>query len=338
MRTIGDNTRQNISEIADFVRTIGGYVNKTIDFFANFKENISRLTVDVMAWTYETLTKVVLHTPSFLFDSEWLKENTVTFTGLSLVMMVSLVLLEGFERLIGGMRSTRHLTPISQIYKRIPIVLAVSALAPTFFYYGFQGLNWLTDVIIGFSGDFMKYGLNATTLLDMSVYEILLFALFDIALIGMLVPVFFQNFRRWFELLVLTSITPLALSCWMFKTKEHLFNVWWSAIKSRAMVQLVYAVYLLFIGTIMFGTKVPENGMELLIKLGVMIGGLAAMANPPHIVGRLVNYRGRTEDTLNDAKNSLTIHEDVRGGMVELFKFAKKHLTGKRGSRRTKVT
>lgn len=291
---------------------------------------MANVSAEVMTWTYETLTKVVLHTPSFLFDTEWLKQNTMTFTGLSIVLIVCIAIYEGFERLISGVVNPKDLTPMSQVYKRLPVVLGVSAVAPTLFYYGFQGLNWVTDKIISITDTFMEQGLSSINAVDISVYELLLFGLFDIALIGMLVPVFLQNFRRWFELLVLSSITPLALACWMFNSKEYLFTMWWDSIKKRSTTQLVYAIYILFIGILMFGTKIPETGWELLIKLGVMVGGLSSMANPPQIIRSHLKYKGSTEEVLDGAAAALTPHEDVRGATSKLYGFVKSNfLKGK---------
>jgi len=112
---------------------------------------------------------------------------------------------------------------------------------------------------------------------------------FDIALISVLIPILLQNFRRWFDLLALGVMTPLVLACWVFKAHENLFYTWWEYIKKCASTQLVYAIFLLLIGTLLFGTKLPNNGWDIMIQMGIIIGGLWRMNNPPNIISRHVD-------------------------------------------------
>lgn len=301
-----ENLSKDINDLQATLTTLMGYIQVTVDYFANFKENLSNFSVDVMTWSYETLTRVVLHTPSFLFDSSWLAENTMMFTGLSIVVVVTLALYEGFQRMISGVKETKNLTSMKAIYTKLPLVLGVAAIAPTLFQQAFEGLNWVTDKIIGFASHQMSAGLANVNMAEFNYLQIGLFILFDLALIGMLVPVLLQNFRRWFELLVLASITPLALACWMFESKRHLFDTWWSALKQRSTVQVVYSIYLLFIGALMFGTKIPTNFWDFIIKMGIMVGGLFSMVNPPQIVRSHLNYHADTKEVFEGAKDSVT--------------------------------
>ena len=334
MKKVGENTAEGFSEMRDFFSTLKGYLEATVDFVINIRENVATISADVMTWTYETLTKVVLHTPSFLFDSEWLRENTIMFTGLSLVVTVCIALYEGFQRMISGVHETKGITNINKVYARLPFVIGISAVAPTLFYYGFTALNWATEKIINLASIQMQEGLANINTSTFTLLEVGMFVLFDIALIGVMIPVFLQNFRRWFELLVLASITPLALSCWMFDSKEHLFHLWWDSIKKRATVQLVYAVYLLFIGGLMFGTKLPEDNWDLLIKLGVMIGGLFSMVNPPQIIKSHLNYHANTREVLQGAKDSFVPPEETREKAKGGYRFLRlKYLVNKRKKR-----
>lgn len=334
MKKVGENTKQGMEDMSTFFSTLSGYLNATIDFFRNLKQNVANISAEVMTWTYETLTKVVLHTPSFLFDGDWLKENTLMFTGLSIVMTVCIALYEGFQRTVSGVAETKGLTNMSRVYGRLPLVLGISAIAPTLFYYGFTALNWATEKIISVASYQMQQGLAHVGMVTFSPIEVTMFVLFDIALIGMMIPVFLQNFRRWFELLVLASITPLALSCWMFESKEYLFHMWLENIKKRSTVQLIYAVYLLFIGGIMFGTKIPESGWDFLVKLGVMIGGLFSMVNPPQIVRSHLNYRSSTKEVFQGAKDAVIPSDETQKKARGGYRFMKlQYLLNKRKKR-----
>src|SRR5690606_19438467 len=145
--------------------------------------------------------------------------------------------------------------------------------------------------------------------------EMSMFIGFDIALIGMLIPVLLQNFRRWFELLVLAVVSPLALSCSVFKAHEHFYHIWLNAIKKKSLTQLVYAIYLVIIGTLMFGTKTPETGLDLLTKLGIMIGGLYSMANLPLFIRSYMdNNTTSVENAWKGASNAATFHKYLAKG------------------------
>lgn len=261
-------------------------VYKIFEWFKNIKENIIELSTDLLIWIFETLTKVVLHTPSFLFDSVWFKSNIVTFTGLSIAMVIVLSMYEGFKRMSGQLIKNKTVTDIKRIIKRFPLVIIGSALAPSMFYYVFKGLNKLTDIIIDFGKHQMDKGMSELNINDISLLQVVGFVGFDIALISILIPILLQNFRRWFDLLALGALTPLALACWVFNSCEHLFDIWWNHIKKCASVQIVYAIFLLLIGTLLFGTKLPNNGWDIMIQMGIVIGGLWRMNTPPSIMSR----------------------------------------------------
>lgn len=281
-------------ETQDMFTQVSNGINKVIEYFKYFKENIAQLSLDFMSWSYETIVNIVLHTPLFLFDSEWFKDNVVTFSGLAVAMSIVLSVYEGFHRMLGhlfnGKRSnSSNRTDMKRISKRIPLVVAGAALTPLFFLYLFKGINWLTDFIISIGTSQMSENINGLNINDVTWIEMLVFLGFDIALIGMMIPIFLQNFRRWFDLICLACISPLALSCWVFKAHEHHFHTWAENIKKNSLTQLTYAVFLLLIGSLMLTAKTPETSMEVMIKLGICIGGLWRMSNPPAIMRRYVD-------------------------------------------------
>lgn len=282
---ISPESQEKISSIIDTI-------TKVIMWFKNIKDNMVEISTDLMIWTYETLTKVVLHTPSFLFDSDWFRNNIVTFSGLSIAMSIVLAMFEGFQRMSGGLIKNKQVTDLRRIIKRFPLVVIGSAIAPSLFYYTFKGLNGLTNIIIDFGKHQMDKGIQNINMDDITLLQIVGLIGFDVALISILIPILLQNFRRWFDLLTLGAMTPLALSCWVFNAYEHLFTMWWEHIKKCASVQIVYAVFLLIIGTLLFGTKLPNSGWDILIQLGIVIGGLWRLNSPPMIISRNIDRGG----------------------------------------------
>lgn len=236
------------------------------------------------------ITSVVLHTPVFFFDSEWFRNNILMFTGLSIIMSMVLAMQEGFKRMFARLFKKKvEVTDMGRISSRIPVVVLGAGLAPVGFYYGFKAVNWVTNLIIDIGKHQMAEGVSGMKFNETTFLEMLAFIGFDIALIGMMIPVFLQNFRRWFDLLALGVMTPIVLSCWMFKAHEHHFTNWWEYIKKNSLVQIAYAVFLLIIGSLMFGGKPPEDEREMMIKLGIVIGGLWRMNNPPNILKRYLD-------------------------------------------------
>jgi len=264
-------------------------ITDTISWIKNIKQNLIEISSDLIIWVFETLSKVILHTPSFLFNSDWFKSNVTTFSGLSILMVIILCMYEGLQRMSGDLIKNKDTTDMKRIIKRFPLVVIGSALAPSVFYYTFKGLNKLTDIIVDFGKHQMDKGISQIALNDITLLQVVGLIGFDIALISVLIPILLQNFRRWFDLLALGVMTPLVLACWVFKAHENLFYTWWEYIKKCASTQLVYAIFLLLIGTLLFGTKLPNNGWDIMIQMGIIIGGLWRMNNPPNIISRHVD-------------------------------------------------
>lgn len=298
------------------VNTIA-FAEKVINWFKNIKENIAEMSINLVTWSFDFITSIVLHTPTFLFDSEWFRQNTLTFTGLSIAMSMVLAVYEGFQRMMGDFIKRKNPTEIGRILKRMPLVVVGSALAPSAFYYAFKGINYITDLIINIGKTQMGNSISNLGFNDITTLEVLTFIAFDIALIGMMIPVFLQNFRRWADLLMLGAITPLALSCWVFKSHEHLFNMWWTTIKKSSFTQLVYATFLLIIGTLMFGTKTPDSELDVMVKIGIVIGCLWRMNTLPSFVRGHVDHGKDISQVWKEVGNSVTPHKWlIRGGGI----------------------
>ncbi len=311
-----EKTVNSVDKAVDSFNKMMEVLDKVVEWFKNLKQNISEITVDVLTGSYSLITDVVLHTPLLLFDNTWFKGNILTFTGLSLSMVIILSMYEGIQRIISHFfnNKPRPHTDMMRISKRLPIVLLGSAIAPTAFYYGFKAINGLTKLITDIGKANMERGIGELKFDTATWLEIIAFLSFDVALIVMMVPVLLQNFRRWFDLIALGMMTPLALGCWMFKSLEHYFHSWWEHIKKCGLTQLSYAIFLVIIGTLMFGFTVPNDFMGLLVKVGVVIGGLWRMSSPPQILGRHIDRGSDINDMWDGAKKAMKPSKSLSKG------------------------
>lgn len=316
LNPVPEETRIKFNNTIDFF-------DKIINWFKNLRENIAEFSIDLMMWSYETITNIVLKTPTMLFDNDFFRQNVVMFTGISIGLSMVLAVYDGFLRMFSTFLNNKkknEITDLGRISKRVPIAIIVSALTPTLFLHGFKGLNWITNKIIEVGKHVMSNGMNGIDFKLVSWFEALAFLGFDIALIGIMIPVFLQNFRRWFDIIALGIMTPVVMGCWIFKSHEHYLNKWWSHLKKCATVQLVYAVFLLLLGALMFGTGTPEGHIEFLIKFGVIIGGLWRMSSLPNFVSSKLD-RGADLKTMTDgARNAVTPDKNMKKGYSGLEK------------------
>lgn len=311
-RIIDEETQEKWANIVNSV-------NKVVEWFKHIKENITDLSISLLTWSYDVIANVVLHTPTILFNSEWFSKNILMFTGLSIVVSIVLAIVEGYKRMFGRvLKKAPNYTDMATISKRLPLVILGSGLAPLAFYHGTKIINWLTGAIIDITRLQMNKGIASMDYSDITVLGVIAFIGFDIALIGMMVPVFLQNFRRWFDLLALGVMTPLALSCWMFDSHKHYFKSWWEHIKKCSTVQLVYAVFLLIIGSLMFGSQPPTDEMDLFIKMGIVIGGLWRMSNPPNIMRRYLDTGTDVRGMWKGVGDAVMPHPLLRKGFKKI--------------------
>jgi hypothetical protein len=131
----------------------------------------------------------------------------------------------------------------------------------------------------------------------------------------MLIPICLQAARRWWDLLVLCAISPLALSSWCFDRHRHYFDKWLDSVKTHGLSQLVYAVYILLMGIIIFSTQAIQGGfITLVIKVLLVVAGLNRLAHPPHFIKRMTDNGSdifdeydKTKKTFSDVYNTLTM-------------------------------
>jgi hypothetical protein len=141
-----------------------------------------------------------------------------------------------------------------------------------------------------------------------------------------------QAGRRWWDLMCLAAISPLALSTWIFDRHQHYFSMWWSKVKSLSMVQLVYSIFILLMGIFIFSTQSLQGGIMVLItKLLIVAGGLVRMSNPPRFVTNMTGDKSDIFDQYDNTKNTFRqIYDTVTFKNFRLTEFIKGRLDMKK--------
>lgn len=256
----------------------------------------NEVSIQFLTWIYETVSKVVLTTPTFIFNNPYMQNTSLTFSTVSISIVTILTIFEALMQ----MTKQKH-TEFKTIVKRYFGVVCVTGFVPFLFEQGFTLLNKLTQAITKIGS-----AVNPTVLLKDSLpvpaLDTLILFSFDIVLFAMLIPILLQNGRRWWDLMCLAVVAPLAGTAYVFDRHRHYFDTWWSTVKKLSLVQLVYAVFITLIGIFIFGTRDMVSGWGLIIKLLIVAGGLWRMLNPPRIVTSLTSG-GDVTGMYSDYKN-----------------------------------
>lgn len=272
-----------------FFKTIA----KIIVFFQTLPQNITLYTGVLTGKVFEWLV-YLLQTPLFIFNSTNIKNASLVFTGISLLIVTFLTMIEGNKQ----MMRKKH-TDFKKICQRYFVALVGAGIAPIAFEKTFQLINILTRAVaqIGSKEATPYIPMDSKVDIANAWLNALGLVAFDIMLLAMLIPVLLQNARRFFDLMILAAITPLALTSWIFDDHRHMFQKWWFNVKKMSITPLIYAVFVCLMGLLIFGTP-KVTGAGLFIKLIIMIGGLSRMANPPTFIKSKMDGGPDAEDSL----------------------------------------
>jgi hypothetical protein len=297
---LGDKTDvfEKFKGLFENLQAISDWIMKAGDWLDHLPQHIMDLSVFLLAKIY-ALLMLVLQTPLFLFNNSYIKDATMLFSGISILMVTLLTIYEGMKR----MMRKKH-TDLPTIAKRFFVAALGAGVAPFLFEKSFQLINILTASIakIGEAGLKMNdtsgfIGIHH----DPSTFDwfnTLAILGFDIMLLATVIPILLQNGRRFFDLMVLCAIAPVALGCWVFKEQKYLFDKWWFNIKKLGSTPIVYSIFICILGLFIFGTKNSMTGGGFLIKMIIIVGGLARMANPPSFVKSRVDTGDGTDESM----------------------------------------
>ena len=311
-----------LSKTWDFGKEFSQFYNdfKSFDFIQYLTQHLYHWSIEIMAWVYKMLNNFVLHTPLWLFKHSAFEGVTLTLSMLSVSLVILFSMYEGIMRMLSIRSKKKDYTKMDKIAKRFFIALLAAGLMPTLFVKGFTVLNWLSHTIgqIGYINMTAKVNPG-----NISGLDVLALGLFDVALIGYLIPVLLKNGRRFFDLICLNILSPLALTAWVFERHRNLYHQWWSAIKNLAVVQVVHSLFIGLLGILIFAIPNTFNGGALFFKMILVVGGLARMNTPPRILSHYQSdFGGTVKDTYKGFLQSLNLKKKIP--ILNKLKFKKK--------------
>lgn len=301
-----------IKPAMDFYESISAYIDSWKDYLENLPRIMAEGSVTLMSKLYELCASLILKTPLWIFDNEWFRNTTYQFSAFSLGIVTVLTVVEAIKRMASGMRTgKRPAMKMKDILKRWGLVSIALSGVPFLFQKSFQILNSVSEKVISMGGNTMRAVALPETI---GAFDLVTLILFNIALIATVIPVLWANGKRFFDIMVLGVITPFALTAWIFDSYRHLFNQWWNNLKHLSLVQVYYSVFLLILGWFIFGVPTPDTFTGMIIKLLVVVGGFARMANPPRIIADHMNIGKGFDEVasgLDETKKNFQRSKDI---------------------------
>lgn len=280
-------------QISNFITRI----EKIIDWFSHFPEHVYKFTADIFAWIFKVLMLIGFQTPTFIFNNSYTQHTSLLFSSISVMVIIVFTIFESFMQMFSKVSKKKY-TSFYTILKRLPIALGTSLSLPFIFEIAFKTLNKLTKNIANMGGNLFK-GDNFSDLLTLSGVDVLGMIVFDVICIGLMVPVLINSGRRFWQIFLHLSISPLAFSAWIFDRHRHLHKKWWNNVKDLSLVQLVYAVFILLLGTFLYAVRFVSADM-MIFKILIIMGALHSLANPPSFITKF-DRTGRNEIGLFDS-------------------------------------
>lgn len=297
----GDGAVGSVQETAEKMQNLVDTFSSIIMWFKMLPHHVASMSVELLHKVYELLM-LVLQTPLFIFNNSYIKDTSMVFAGMSVLIVTILSIIEGNKQML----KLKH-TDFKKICKRYFLAIVGAGAAPFLFEKTFQLVNMVTSSITKIG----SFGMKEETMiksLDPGWYDwfnTLALLAFDIMVLVLAVPILLQNGRRFFDLMCLSAVTPLALTAWVFDDYRHMFDKWWYNLKRLGMTPLIYAIYISLLGLFIFGTNNEVSGGGLILKMIIIIGGLSRMANPPSFVKNKVDNGPDVEDSLINTINNM---------------------------------
>lgn len=250
------------------------------------------LSLKILNWVFELVSNVIW-TPVFLFDNDWFRDMLHKFSLISVGLVSTFALFEGFKRIL-NLKNTTNLTEIA---KRFPLAIAVAGFAPLAFVKAIEWLNRATQYVISMATNMIA---TEQTMSPLNLFDQVGMFLFNILFLALCVPIILHHGRRWFDMLVLGVLTPFAMSAYVFNSLSKWHREWWSNLKSLYLVQFVYAIFFSMLSVIMFAVPFPEDAKGSFAKALILLGGFWRMAFPPSFVTRMTD--GGSDNTIDKVK------------------------------------
>src|SRR5690606_9852507 len=118
-----------------------------------------------------------LQIPSFLFNNSFTINTTLTFSLISISIIILLTIYESFVQMLSKVSKKKY-TDFSKIMKRFPVAIGVAGFTPFLFQEGFKIVNKLTRGITSLGGNLFKEN-KFNEVISLSGVDVLGMILFD---------------------------------------------------------------------------------------------------------------------------------------------------------------
>lgn len=302
MAEIEGKNQPDMASIGDLLRGILETVKNIIDWFKNFPEHLTTFVTTVISTIYDLISDLILTTPLWIFENVWFDNMSYLLSIVAIGVVTILTIINGFKQKL----QKKH-TDLKTIAKRWFVVAGISSIVPTLVYYFFKFINWVSNSIMNISSIHIKNPLTPS----LSGLDLIILTIFGVVMVGQTVPLLLRQGKRFFSLLNLSIIAPLAGTAWIFESHNHLFEQWWSNLWRLSIIQVVYAFFLLVIGLFLYGIPTPETFTGIATKMLITVGGFMSLVDPPNFVSRYL-WNG---DVTGMVKNGKESYKKVKNGL-----------------------
>jgi hypothetical protein len=294
------NAKEHLQQIKDFVGA-----NKSKD-----SNPLKALLITIFS-----LLEKIIYTPTFMFSNDYFMGTLQKFSVLSMGLVTSIVMVEGIKKMFNKSKDSYR-----EILQKFPLVLATVGFAPMLITQSMKLLGNLTSFIqtIGIALIENKNEINISVgSFANGTVETVIYGAFVVLFAYTIVPILLQHGRRYFTLLTLTMLTPLAMLGYMFKSLSHWHSKWWNALKNNFLSQLYFTGFVSILNVVMFGFS-PTNIQGVFSHLLIVLGGIHMFAHPPGFVSQYLS--GSRPDVVSSYKQMKnTINRNPLAPFVKKF-------------------
>jgi hypothetical protein len=297
-------------------------------WFDHIGQHIFDFTIELFGWGYEFLAGFVMMTPTILFTGDWFTKSSILFGVIAVFLTMLFSVWEGIKKVIrGGVTNVTgfslpfRVTDRKTILKKYPIALAVSGFAPFIFEKIFGFVNTLSLKIVDVGRVTLTQANMPIDKATIGFWDCVAMLGFDCVLLATMLPLVLKTFVRWFDIMCLGALTPLAMTAYVFDQHNSYYTSWWSAIKKCIYTQLTYVVFVTIMGLLVMG--IHDNDLTwqgLFVKIGVVVGGLWRLANPPSFVKATFDNRDDIIDVYQKTRDRFNIKKTWKANTNDLGK------------------
>lgn len=269
------------------------------DWWVNAKEHLKQIKeyvnldqsktasnpLKVLLVTIFSLLEKIIYTPTFMFSNDYFLGVIQKFSVLSMGLVTSIVMFEGIKKMFNKSKDSYR-----EILQRFPLVLATVGFAPMLITQSMKLLGKLTSFIqtigIALIETKNEISISPTSFIN-GTTETVIYGAFVVLFAYTIIPILLQHGRRYFTLLTLTMLTPLAMLGYMFKSLKHWHSRWWNGLKSTFLSQLYFTGFVSILNIVMFGFS-PTDIQGLFSHLLIVLGGIHMFAHPPAFVSQYI--------------------------------------------------